>query len=365
VSHHALFDPAEIGGLILRNRWVMSPMTRAFSPGGIPGPDVAAYYRRRAEGGAGLIVTEGTWIPHPSASNDANVPCFHGEALGGWSHVVHEVHEAGGRIIPQLWHVGLIEKPRVEGIYSEASSAGAHQLGPSGWVSGTGVLPRKLREPMRERDIEDIIAAYAQAAGSALRLGFDGLELHGAHGYLIDQFFWRLTNFRDDRFGGTTVDRSRFAAEVIRACRRQTHPRFPISLRISQWKVQDFDAKLADTPEELQELLAPLVDAGVDVFHCSQRRYWDPEFSKSSLNLAGWVRKLTGRATITVGSVGLGEDLSPDGIDRLTAMFDRDEFDMVAVGRAMLADPQWTVKMKTGDIQALRGFNRALLKCLA
>src|SRR6476660_7820120 len=105
-SAQALFAPLRSAKLSLDNRIVMAPMTRAFSPGGVPGEDVAAYYRRRAENGVGLIVTEGTLINHPAATGDPNVPDFHGEkALQGWARVASEVHEAGGRIVPQLWHV--------------------------------------------------------------------------------------------------------------------------------------------------------------------------------------------------------------------------------------------------------------------
>src|ERR1700743_3109152 len=103
----ALFQPLQIGALRLKNRIVMAPMTRYMSPGGVPGENVAAYYRRRAEGGTGLIISEGTWIPHPTASNDDKVPRFHGDdALAGWKRVVDEVHAAGAKMFPQLWHVG-------------------------------------------------------------------------------------------------------------------------------------------------------------------------------------------------------------------------------------------------------------------
>lgn len=106
ISTDKLFEPVTLGSLSLANRIVMAPMTRCLSPGGVPGPDVARYYRRRIEGGVGLVITEGTWIPHPSASNEPDAPRFYGEdALAGWQRVVDEVHAAGGKIMPQLWHV--------------------------------------------------------------------------------------------------------------------------------------------------------------------------------------------------------------------------------------------------------------------
>jgi 2,4-dienoyl-CoA reductase-like NADH-dependent reductase (Old Yellow Enzyme family) len=131
---------------------------------------------------------------------------------------------------------------------------------------------------------------------------------------------------------------------------------FPIAIRFSQWKQQDYEARLVQTPDELGNFLSPLVTAGVDMFHASNRRYWEPEFEGSELNLAGWTKKLTGLPTITVGSVGLksdfiglyaGEDAVESApIDELVARLDSEEFDMVAVGRALLSDPEWVKKIR-------------------
>jgi 2,4-dienoyl-CoA reductase-like NADH-dependent reductase (Old Yellow Enzyme family) len=117
---------------------------------------------------------------------------------------------------------------------------------------------------------------YQAAAADAVRLGFDSLELHGAHGYLIDQFFWHGTNVREDRWGGATVrERTRFAAELIRQVRQVLPADMPLLLRLSQWKLGNYEARIATTPEEMRTWLEPLAEAGVDVFHCSQRRYWE------------------------------------------------------------------------------------------
>jgi 2,4-dienoyl-CoA reductase-like NADH-dependent reductase (Old Yellow Enzyme family) len=151
-------------------------------------------------------------------------------------------------------------------------------------------------------------------------------------------------------------------------------PDFPICLRISQWKLQDFTARLATTPAEMEAWLAPLVQAGVDIFHCSQRRFWDPEFTDSDLNFAGWAKKLTGKATITVGSIGLsgdflaafqGEASTPSSLDELLRRFDRGDFDLVAVGRALIADESWTRKIDEGRTSELRGFSKEALATLA
>jgi 2,4-dienoyl-CoA reductase-like NADH-dependent reductase (Old Yellow Enzyme family) len=363
-SVQALFKPFTLGSLTLANRIVMAPMTRSFSSDGVPGADVAAYYRRRAENGVGLIVTEGTLINHPAAGS-LNVPNFHGEAaLNGWAQVVKEVHEAGGKIIPQIWHVGLTRK------IGSLPNPEALPIGPS----GLDLNGEKVTEPMTEAEIAAIVEAYAQAAADAKRLGFDGVEIHGAHGYLIDQFFWERTNKRTDRYGGDMVGRTRFAVEVIEACRRAVGPEFPIFLRISQWKSALYTAKLAETPEQLAQFLAPLVDAGVDVFHCSTRRFWEPEFEGSDLNFAGWTKKLTGKPAITVGSVGLdqefmslfkeGKGADNSSLDQLIERLDQNEFDLVAIGRALLVDPAWAAKIRDGRVDELVPFTADALKRL-
>ncbi|MFJ6024207.1 NADH:flavin oxidoreductase [Brevundimonas sp. NPDC092305] len=358
----ALFRPFTIKGLTLPNRFVMAPMTRSFSPDGIPGEGVPGYYRRRAEGGVGLIVTEGTVVDRPAARNDAAVPVFHGEAIPEWSKVVSEVHAAGGLIAPQIWHVG-------------SARGTGEQWSPLGRVDSPSglVAPDKPKyEAMTDEDIADTIAAFGRSARHARELGFDAIEIHGAHGYLIDQFFWRGTNIRGDSWGGQTIrDRARFGAEVVKAVREGIGPDMPLILRLSQWKSQDYTVKNARTPDELEAWLTPLSDAGVDVFHCSQRRFWEPEFDGSDLNFAGWAKKVIGKPTITVGSVGLnseffgafrGESSEAASLDRLVERLEREEFDLVAVGRALLHDPNWVSKVR--DSQPVEGYDRASLMSL-
>src|SRR5262245_27133308 len=131
-----LFRPFSIKQLTLPNRIVMAPMTRSQSPGGVPGENVAAYYRRRAEAGVGLIMTEGTWVPHPSAGFNPRVPRFYGEdALAGWKRVADEVHAAGGRLFPQLWHVGAWVMPH-ETLPPEMTPLGPSGVGKDGPAPG-------------------------------------------------------------------------------------------------------------------------------------------------------------------------------------------------------------------------------------
>jgi 2,4-dienoyl-CoA reductase-like NADH-dependent reductase (Old Yellow Enzyme family) len=353
----SLFRPFHLKSLNTRNRFVMSAMTRSFSPGGVPTADVASYYQRRAEGEVGLIISEGTVIDRPSSSKDPNVPQFYSApSLAGWQQVIDSVLAAGGQMAPQLWHAGI----------QDASPSGWAPPVPFEGPSGVG-----NGRAMTDADIADTIAAFGRAAANAKRMGFNSLEVQGAHGYLIDQFFGEDTNTRTDFFGGKTLaERTRFAVEVIKEIRKQVGEDFAMIIRVSQWRFTDYHHKQAKTPQEVEAWLTPLADAGIDIFHCSTRRFWEPEFKGSDLNLAGWAKKITGKATITVGAVGLdkditsvyaGENSSPAALDELVRRMENNEFDLVAVGRSILSDPYWVQKVKENRMEEWQGFDRAIL----
>jgi 2,4-dienoyl-CoA reductase-like NADH-dependent reductase (Old Yellow Enzyme family) len=347
----ALFQPFACKSLKARNRFAMAPMTRYLSPGGILPPEAADYYGQRAEGGVGLIISEGAGLDNPASRSVDTVPVFCGEkSLANWQRACRAVQAAGAAMAPQLWHIGGSPD------YNFPDAEHAPLISPSGLIGPEAPGGRT----MTQADIDDTIASYARAAAQAQRLGFDAVELHGAHGYLFDQFFWGATNRRTDRYGGPDIaDQARFATEVVQEIRRSVGPDFAIILRISQWKTAMYEAQVAADPGELERWLAPLSDAGVDIFHCSERRFWEPAFEGSDLNLAGWSRKVTGKPVISVGSVGLDRDLmadfssgqsmpDPRSLERLAERFDRGEFDMIAVGRALLADSHWLEKARAG-----------------
>jgi 2,4-dienoyl-CoA reductase-like NADH-dependent reductase (Old Yellow Enzyme family) len=365
----SLFTPLRIRSVEVPNRFAMAPMTRYQSPGGVPDEAMAQYYLRRVVGETGLIITEGVGIDHPAALGGASgndggrrIPDLHGPALPGWQRVVDLVHGAGGTILAQLWHQG-VNREAGTGPHPDAEST--RPSGIWGLPGKTGsttadALARMLPEtrPLTDDEIVELIASYARSARNAVAAGFDGVEVHGAHGYLPDAFMWEVTNRRTDRWGGDARGRATFAAEVVRAIRREIGAERPLFYRFSQWKVQDYTAKTATSPAELEALLGPLADAGVDVFDASQRRFQLPEFPGSDLNLAGWAKKLTGKLTMTVGGVGLSNQMheskkeggakAVNNLDALLERFERGEFDLVAVGRALLQDPAWTRKARLG-----------------
>ncbi|MBB5916115.1 2,4-dienoyl-CoA reductase-like NADH-dependent reductase (Old Yellow Enzyme family) [Nocardia transvalensis] len=352
-----LFTEFHAGSLRVRNRFAMAPMTRAKSPGGVPNAENIDYYRSHAAGGAGLIITEGTYVRGPAAGPHPDVPRFYGEdSAAGWRAVVEAVHGEGGAIVPQLWHTG-VERGRTPDLEPEVSS-----VSPSG-IEYTG---QQVGRAATADDLDALVESYVESAILAERLGFDGIELHGAHGYLLDQFFWTATNRRGDEYGGTLRERAAFPARVVAAVRAAVASDFPIIYRYSQWKGVDYTARIAETPGELEELLTPLVEAGVDIFHTSLRRHWLPEFTDHAddLSLAGWTKKITGLPVITVGSVGVDSVFRGDRIDETQAdrfrvlqrQFERGEFDIVAVGRALLADPAWVNKVRDGRLPEITPF---------
>lgn len=356
-----LFEPFTVKSLTAPNRFAMAPMTRSASPGGVPGEDVAAYYRRRAAGGVGLIITEGVFIPHDAAGGQSSVPRLTGDdSLAGWSSVTDAVHQEGSVIAAQLWHQGVergVDPEFNPDVESVSPSGLAGDASPRGRALQTGELA-----PLAEQ--------YATAALNARTAGFDAVELHGAHGYLLDQFLWERTNVRADGYGGSATDRVRFPVEVVRAVRAAVGPDFPILYRFSQWKQADYAATLADTPAELERLLEPLVEAGVDVFHPSTRRHYLPAFpdlegADGQLSLAGWTKRVTGLPAIAVGSVGLQtefkpsevRDIEPAPVEAVLRQFANSEFDVIAVGRALLSDPEWVNKLRFGRQDEFVGFN--------
>jgi N-ethylmaleimide reductase len=210
-----LFSPVEVGPLKLHNRVVMAPLTRSRAgPGNVPTQLNALYYAQRAS--AGLIIAEATQIA-PEGQGYISTPGIHSrEQIEGWKCVTKAVHVAGGHIVLQLWHVGRISHPSFQpgGALPIAPSA----IRPKGQAfTAKGFEPIPTPRALETAEISRIVAKYVQAAQNALAAGFDGVEVHAANGYLIDQFLRDQTNKRTDRYGGSIENRSRFLLEVVEA----------------------------------------------------------------------------------------------------------------------------------------------------
>ncbi|MFL2720290.1 MAG: NADH:flavin oxidoreductase [Gammaproteobacteria bacterium] len=343
-----LFEEYKLKNLVLRNRVVMAPMTRNQSPGGIPTDDVISYYARRAKAEVGLIITEGIEVSHKASSAYPNVPRLDtNEAREGWKKVVDGIKNNNGAVIAQLWHCGGFRKLGMQ----------PNPEVPGYTASGLVKPGKKVAHEMTIKDIKETIDAYASDAKICQDLGFDGVEIHGAHGYLIDNFLWGGTNIREDSYGGSIGKRSQFVSDIIKAVKENVDNTFIVGLRFSQWKQHDFSAKLASTPDDLRKILIPPVEAGLDFLHSSMRRFWESEFEDSEENLAYWTKKISNIPTIGVGSVGLDSDFidmtapaKPTSIDKALDDIAKEKYDLIAVGRALLSDYEWVVKMKEGRL---------------
>ena len=354
-----LFEPYKLKNITLRNRVAMAPMTRSQSPGGIPTNDVVEYYKRRAKAEVGLIITEGVEVSHKASSAYPNVPRLDSDkARDGWKKVVNGIKKNNGHVVAQLWHCGGFRKLGMS----------PNPEVPGHTASGLIRPGKRVAHAMTTIDIEETVSAYAGDAKICEEIGFDGVEIHGAHGYLIDNFLWDGTNDRDDSFGGSIETRSNLATSIIKAIRSNVSDKFIVGLRFSQWKQQDYTARLATNPDDLFKVLSGPCNAGLDYLHSSMRRFWESEFEGSDENLAYWTKKLTNIPTISVGSVGLDGDFTDMMAPAKTASIDKalqdineHKYDMVAVGRALLSDHEWVIKMKEGRLKDINPYTKESL----
>jgi 2,4-dienoyl-CoA reductase-like NADH-dependent reductase (Old Yellow Enzyme family) len=362
-----LFEPFRIGALRLRNRFVLPAMQVGFVERCGPSQRMIDYLRARAEGGTALIFSESCAPDHPSSYWQPVFCVLSRESESGWAQVIEAVKGAGACFFMQLWHPGGQRIP---------SPGFAHADHPTLSPSGLIQEGRGNGRAMTADEMNDLKAAYVRAAETAKRLGADGVELHAAHGYLMDQFLWAETNLRTDGYGGAALgDRARFPLEVVAAIRAATGPAFPISLRFSQFKEVDYGARVFAAPEELAEFAALAKSAGVNLLNVSSRRFGKPEWPEhhAARGIAGWTRLLGGLPVITTGSVGLDKDMFADLFDgadpalRLAAdlaellhRFAAGEFDLVGVGRMQIANPDFVARLASGSLDTLRLYRKAV-----
>lgn len=351
-----LFTPVTVGSTIFPNRFVMPAMQRGWNEDGAPREELATYYRRRAEGGVSLIVSESTAIDHPSSTTTQQFAWLTQATASSWEHCIREVHAGGGRMFLQLWHEG----GRREGDESLTISP-----------SGLGHPELRRGRAATLEDLAELREAFVRSAQLAREIGADGIEIHCAHGYLLDQFLWPATNLREDEYGGPDVrNRIRFPAEIAAGIRAACGPDFLISCRFSQWKEHDFAARIVETPDELGVMLGALKDAGVNLLHASTRRFWSPEWQGKTF--ASWAQQVSGLPTIAVGSVGLDKDVMEtftttdevahpiaESIADLSERIGAGDFTFISVGRSLIADPNFVEKVRRGDIDSIRRFSRS------
>ena len=358
-----LFEPLEVGPVTLRNRFVMPGMQREWCVDGVPTPRLAEYYRRRAAGGTALIISEACAVDHPSATQRPVFAWLAERSRDAWARCVDAVRGEGAEFFMQLWPEGAYPGRR-----GEIRPGDPPALSPSGLMTADRPNGRALTTA----ELDEIEAAFVRSALLARSIGASGVEVHACHGYLLDQFLWHETNRRDDGFGGADLrDRLRFPTRVIAAVREAVGPDMAVSVRFSQWKEADYQARIAETPDELRVVVEAFEAAGADMLHSSTRRFWTPEWPEldADLGLAGWVRRFARVPVAAVGSLGLATDVMTrlngrpaeqiglPAFEELLRRFERGDFDLMTVGRAQIADPDWVAKVRRGAIEELRAYD--------
>ncbi|WP_456280369.1 NADH:flavin oxidoreductase [Cupriavidus sp. JZ107] len=347
-----LFDRLDINGIALPNRLVVAPMTRiSATPEGVPTPVMVDYYAGFARGGFGLIVTEGTYTDRAYAQGYAGQPGLTDiEQARAWRAVTDAVHDAGGRIFVQLMHAGALSQAnrfRDETVGPSAITPKGKQMGV---YRGNG--PYRTPRAIEPHEIDAAIDGFAEAARLARDIaGFDGIEIHGANGYLLDQFLTDYTNRRNDAWGGAIGQRIRLAEQTARAVRAAVGDAFPVGVRISQGKVNDFTHKWAEGAEGAAIVFGTLAATGIDFLHVTEFEAWQPAFPGDTRTLVQHARLAAPHLTVIAnGSLhdpARAQDALADGAD------------LVALGRGALANPDWPMRVAKGV--APRAFDPALL----
>jgi 2,4-dienoyl-CoA reductase-like NADH-dependent reductase (Old Yellow Enzyme family) len=356
MSADTLFSPWERGPVRSANRLLVAPMTRvSANADGSPNATMARYYARFAQGGFGIVISEGIYTDQAYAQGYRNQPGLSSdEQAQAWRPVTNAVHAAGGRIYAQLMHAGALAQ---DNPFRDVA-AGPSAVRPCGeqMPAYHGEGPYRVPVALSGADIDAAIAGFAEAARRAITTaGFDGIEIHGANGYLIDQFLNSHTNLREDSFGGSIANRTRFATSVIHAVRMAVGADVPVGLRISQAKVNDAHYTWPGRGQEAQEIFATFGACSLDYLHLTQFEAWQPAFPEGGPSLVELARAAAPRLTIVANG-------SLDNPVRARAILAQGA-DLVALGRGALANPDWPHRAAHRD--QMRPFDYGILQPIA
>ncbi len=334
-----VFSPGKIGSLTLKNRAMVAPLTRTSATvEGRVTQEMIDYYAEFARGGWGLVIAEASYIDLAYSQGYNNQPGMaYGLQQESWKPLVEAVHKAGMPIFLQIYHGGAVN----QGNHWKVGSISPSPIQPLGGqidrYGGSGPF-QKPREITRE-EMKEVVASFAAAAKRAVDIGFDGVEVHGANGYLPDQFLTVYTNQRSDEYGGPLHNRIRFHVEIMQAVRDAVQGK-PVGVRISQTKVNDLTYAWPGGVKDAEVIFPALAKTGIDFIHVSAHLGAVPVFNQQ-LSLAGLAKKLTGLAII-----GNGKLHEPKLADDLIA---KGEADFFSVGKGALADPAWAYKIAAGQ----------------
>lgn len=353
----ALFlSQIQLGSVSLKNRIAVAPMTRiSATEDGRATEDMAHYYARFARGGFGLVITEGTYTDLAYSQGYLHQPGIANEAqAASWRVVVEAVHTADAKIVMQLMHAGALS----QGNHWKREAIGPSAVQPKGEQMGfyRGKGPYRMPREINTDEIALLIKDFAAAALHAKNTGFDGIEIHGANGYILDQFLTDYTNQRTDPYGGSTENRVRLLVEVVQAVRAAVGNGYAVGIRISQGKVNDYIHKWANGQADAKIIFEQLAAAGVDYIHTTEHDAQAPAFSDvDGDTLADYAKRFGKRAVIANGNLG-----NPEAAD---AMLIEGKADIIALGKTALANRDWP--QRAANQQALDEFDFALLQPLA
>ena len=351
-----LFQPTQIGPLTLKNRLAVAPMTRvSATEDGCATPEMAAYYAKFARGGFAAVITEATYVDQQYSQGYHYQPGLANDAQrDAWKAVVDGIHAGGALAIMQFVHAGALNQGRNSG-YPEGSIAPS-AVKPKGTMltfyrgEGEYDVPREIA-------VDEMIAvkdAFTAASIRAMEAGFDAIEMHGANGYLLDQFWTAYTNQRTDEYGGSARNRIRFDEEIIKAAIAATQGRIPVGLRLSQSKVNDFEYQWAGGEQDAADIFPVLDEAGMAFIHITEHDATAEVFG-SGHSLAGLAKKYSQRPVIVNG--GLGDPATAAGV------IEHGDADVIAQGKSALANPDWPNKVQAGE--ELAEFDFAMFSPLA
>lgn len=329
---HPALTPYRLGSHDLAGRYVVSPMTRvSATPDGTPTAEMAEYYAEFADGGFPLVITEGVYPDDAHSQGYANQPgLVRPDHVAGWREVTRRVHAAGATIVAQLMHAGALSQGSAYGDVRIAPSAvpPRGEMMPEYGGQGPWPTPRA----MSLADIDQVRAGFVAAARNAVAAGFDGVEVHAANGYLLDQFITDYTNLRTDGYGGSVANRARLSAEVV-ADLRAALPGHLVGIRFSQTKVNDFTHRWAGGAADAEVIFAAVAEAGADYLHiASEGRDWiETARLAGGDTITALARRVTGVPVIANGNM--------HDVGQAAEVLDGGHADLLAVGRGALANP--------------------------
>lgn len=339
-QHHKLLEHVQVGNSIVKNRVGVAPMTRtSATPEGLATDQMAEYYASFARGGFGFVITEGTYTDELYSQCYFNQPgLVNEEQANAWKKVVDTVHEAGAQIIVQLEHAGALS----QGNRFKSKNLAPSEVLPKGEPLSFYGGSDKFSTPRAatKEDIEQVIQGFIESSLRAKQAGFDGVEIHGANGYLLDQFLTDYTNQRTDEYGGTAENRVRILVEISTAVRAAVGPEFTIGIRISQAKVNDYAHKWAGGEEDAKVIFGQLRKAGLDYIHVTEYKAWEPAFEKGGPSLVELAKKYA--KTIIIAN---GQLESPS---KASEIIGHDQADLVTLGKGALANHDWVERVQQG-----------------